>query len=58
MAAGRLSPRPLFRWHWKSLSNVAVNREAADWITRAALLAAVALAPAASRRHCSCSDST
>lgn len=43
--AARLSPRPLFRGHWKSLTNVATNRQAADWVTRLALLGAVALAP-------------
>lgn len=45
MNAGRLSPRPLFRGHWKSLKDVRTNRGTADWVARAALIGAILLAP-------------
>lgn len=47
MNTGRLSPRPLFRGHWKSLTNVTTDRAAGDWVARVALLGAAVLAPVA-----------
>lgn len=45
MTGSRLSPMPLLYGHWKSLADVRIHRDRGDWLTRAALLAALGCLP-------------